>query len=183
MFKAFNQEYEITQAILDAYVDHDKLVWGFEVEAKSECKPDGLFPETIKISTHECPSFSSNKGEIESWLDIAGKKVNLLDTYDGDPDVSIYFDEHVSLNAGEFRVERKENLLVLKLIGICDSGWGKNIQIKLESPLKFKGILCGRSSQDEALNSISEFLNPNDFKFKQDTNGVTSLEPKTNNAT
>ena len=184
MFKAFNQEYVIIEAFLDAYVDDEKLIWGFEVEAKSKTNSDGTFPEIIKISTHECPLFSSNKGEIDSWLDIAGKKINILDAYgEEEPDVSVYIDEHVPLYTGEFSVEKNENSLQLKLIGKCDSGWGEKAQITVVTPLEFKGVLCGRSSKDDSLKSISQFLNPDNFVYKKDNNGVSSLEPKINNAT
>ena len=180
MLKISDYDYKIEEAYLDAYIDvGPSLVWGFEISGVREISEEDLVPPAVRIYTHECDSFSSKAGSINAWQDIVGTKIALKDSYDDEADVLVYIGEHVELTRGYFEVYRDSNNTIrLRINGKCNSGYGNDLEIKVDAPVYFKGVLSGRLGQQESLKAVSEILDPVDFNYIQDKNGASICVPK-----
>ncbi|MCI5066161.1 hypothetical protein MRY87_10590 [bacterium] len=183
MFRISDIDFEIASCKLDAFVDEDgsSLCWGFEVNASSRSPS---FPDwTAKFSSEQLTSTAPGVGQ--KWRELAFFQVEWTEKNDNDkvPSAYLYVFEH--LPVGECRVEiyGVHGNLRLRVNAVCDvfydETYSENLPLRIDCPIDFKGILCGRRTEAESREELSPYLDHSEFDFVQDEYGVSLLRPIT----
>lgn len=184
MLRIGEMEFAVSEAYLEAYIvgDNDDCIdWGLKVKTIPTDKSENWNPQILSEGF-----ITTQPLELKTWLDLAGKKVTWDECYDEEKDVQIavlYIFGHDDIfNAAAEFIKNDEGGLTLKMKGTSNIGWKEpydvDIDFELETPVGFKGIWCGRKTEEEARAEVSKAMNIEVLEFTKTEHDVSLYVPK-----
>lgn len=181
MFKIADLNFTIVQSYLDAYVDEEEneMVWGLQIKGQSHNEEFDDWSPHVNSEV----LVRTKPGEMKTWLDLAGKKIE-WDEYSDDeeePHALLYIFEHEPIYQSKVLFELRNNEMFVKWNALCDVGWDEKysdeLPLQIETKVLFNGILFGKRPEESCRKMIAPFLNPEDFQYIRNKNGVSLLVP------
>ncbi|MEM1143643.1 MAG: hypothetical protein AAGI88_13770 [Pseudomonadota bacterium] len=175
-----NIEFAVAEAVLDAYVAATGLCWGFRIQSEYGQSPYNhwapkLESEVVLTTTERLGSYN-DFGPVEiSW---GPPNDNSLV-----PSAYLYIFEHTPVYDSKVRLFRDQNGFKVQvhatadIVTDCEEISGPTTVIA-QSSLDFMGILCGRCSEQESLDLVGQYMDPECLIFERDNYNVGILRPK-----
>ncbi len=181
MLRIADLEFVVASCQLEAYCSAERMKWDVELKCKENAK--GMFhgyEPKLSLSLFETPP-----NAFRHWTNLFPRETSWTESEDNDevPCGMLYIFEHTLIyetHVGCFCEESGQ--MRIQLEGKCDvhydEVYGQNLDLHLDTQFTFSRVWFGRSSEDQCRDEISPFLNPDDFDYTQDKNGVSLLVPK-----
>ncbi|MCP3944445.1 MAG: hypothetical protein GY710_23605 [Desulfobacteraceae bacterium] len=157
-----------------------EIKWGLNIQTKSD---KGKFSHWYPMACAK-NFIVSPPMQLNHWLDLAGTNVSWKKPYgpDDDPYATLYVFEHEPIFNSKITINRKEKSLYIKWGGLsdvnCNLKYGQSLSLEIETELFFKGIWFGRESEADSKALLSQFLDPNLFKFIKTEHEISLFQPK-----
>ena len=181
LFRIADQDFLIAKSYLEAYVAHDRLCWGFTVQARSD---DHRFDRWEPQASSDI-FLESEERTLSSWLDLAPVKTEWGDRNDTDvcPSAFLYVFEHTPIYDCSVELKPSSDALRLSLRGKCDVNYcegdfDKGLDIEIDAAVSFLGVYCGKRPRVEAEVIVEPFLPLSELTYTQDDAGVSIMVPR-----
>lgn len=161
---------EVGKAELFAFIDEGTIDWGVEIESIYSVSGTPVHNPSL------CSDGLFRTGKLSTWRDLAPRRSFWVLPNDTDtvPAGMIYTTTHLPLYLSRARCFTKQGKLRIFITGRI----GLMTKVKVNTEISFKGVLCGRRSEEESIAELSSVLNSSEFEFSQDENGVSIMKPK-----
>ncbi len=186
MFRVADIDFDVTESILDAYIDNRDgvIAWGVEISARTINPQFGRWIPCAKSEV----LLRTGPEDLARWQDLAGKSVEWSEAEDedGEPFGMLCIFEHDPIYEGRVRLDRGTPAgLSIRWQGkfdpYIDEKYAEGLPITIDVPLVFRGILFGREPEDEYWKALAPFFPRDQYRFTQTEHGVSLLVPSVDN--
>ena len=183
MFTIGDLKFDIQAAVLDAFIDEDdySVNWGLEITGRKR----ELFGGYWQPSAYSEVLFKTAPYEVQSWKEIAGRVISWDECYDEEQEgyhAALYTFEHEGIYDSRLEIiALLDGSLGVKWRAKCDVFWNEqysgDLDLVIETPICFKGVLLGNRSQEEAHAMFAKAFDPRGFSFTTTDSGVSLFVP------
>ncbi len=182
MFRVADIDFDVTESILDAYIDDDEdvIVWGVEISARATNSQFARWKPSAKSEA----LFRTGPADLVRWQNLAGRSAEWGEAEDekGEPFGILYIFEHDPIYEASVRIGRNSSASLSinwrgKFNPYIDEKYAEGLSITIDEPLVCRGIFCRREPEDACWKALAPFFPRDQFRFTQTEHGVSLLVP------
>lgn len=180
MLRIADFEFPVESCLLEAYCHTDRMQWDVQIECGS-LSPGVFHGQGPKLSLS---LFETPVAAFRHWTNLVPREVCWVERNDTDvtPSGLLYIFEHSPVFECHARCYNQLGTIRIELGGKCDvffdERYDRNLDLRLDSPVAFRGVWFGRRPESDCKTEIARFLNPDDFDYSPTEHGVSLLTPR-----